>query len=135
MTQYTSFWMFKEIKCIGNFFNLDKYNLQFWKTFLVKKYFLCSWSEVTQSCPTLCNPMDCSLPGSSVHGILQARVLEWGAIVFSGLPFYSLMKLTWIGYLRSWFDAVSSKLFSHIFHLLDIFVYFEVSVEILFQQS
>ena len=42
-----------------------------------------SESEVTQSCPTLCNPMDCSLPGSSVHGILQARVLEWGAIAFS----------------------------------------------------
>ena len=34
------------------------------------------WSEVTQSCPTLCDPMDCSLPGSSVHGIFQARVLE-----------------------------------------------------------
>ena len=41
------------------------------------------WSEVTQLCPTLCNPMDCSLPGSSVHGIFQARVLEWGAIAFS----------------------------------------------------
>ena len=40
-------------------------------------------SEVTQSCPTLCNPMDCSLPGSSIHGIFQARVLEWGAIAFS----------------------------------------------------
>ena len=40
--------------------------------------------EVTQSCPTLSNPMDCSLPGSSVHGIFQARVLEWGAIAFSG---------------------------------------------------
>ena len=36
-----------------------------------------------QSCPTLCNPMDCSLPGSSVHGIFQARVLEWVAIAFS----------------------------------------------------
>ena len=36
-----------------------------------------------QSCLTLCNPMDCSLPGSSVHGIFQARVLEWGAIAFS----------------------------------------------------
>ena len=36
-----------------------------------------------QSCPTLSNPMDCSLPGSSVHGIFQARVLEWGAIAFS----------------------------------------------------
>ena len=39
-------------------------------------------SEVAQSCPTLCDPMDCSLPGSSVHGIFQARVLEWGAIAF-----------------------------------------------------
>ena len=37
-------------------------------------------SEAAQSCLTLCNPMDCSLPGSSIHGIFQARVLEWGAI-------------------------------------------------------
>ena len=37
-----------------------------------------------QSCPTLSDPMDCSLPVSSIHGILQARVLEWGAIAFSG---------------------------------------------------
>ena len=42
-----------------------------------------SESEVAQSCPTLSNPMDCSLPGSSVHEIFQARVLEWGAIAFS----------------------------------------------------
>ena len=42
-----------------------------------------SESEVSQSCPTLHDPMDCSLPGSSVHGIFQARVLEWGAIAFS----------------------------------------------------
>ena len=42
-----------------------------------------SQSEVVQSCPTLRDPMDCSLPGSSVHGIFQARVLEWGAITFS----------------------------------------------------
>ena len=40
-------------------------------------------SEVTQSCPTLSDPIHCSLPGSSVHGIFQARVLEWGAIAFS----------------------------------------------------
>jgi len=44
-----------------------------------------SESEVTQSCPTLSDPMDCSLPGSSVHGIFQARVLQWGAIAFSKL--------------------------------------------------
>ena len=42
-----------------------------------------SESEVAQSCPTLSDPMDCSLPGSSIHGIFQARVLEWGAIAFS----------------------------------------------------
>ena len=44
-----------------------------------------SESEATQSCLILCNPMDCTLPGSSVHGIFQARVLEWGAIAFSDL--------------------------------------------------
>ena len=44
-----------------------------------------SESEVAQLCPTLRDPMDCSLPGSSVHGIFQARVLEWGAIAFSEL--------------------------------------------------
>ena len=43
-----------------------------------------SESEVAQLCPTLSDPMDCSLPGSSIHGIFQARVLEWGAIAFSG---------------------------------------------------
>ena len=43
-----------------------------------------SENEVAQSCLTLSDPMDCSLPSSSVHGIFQARVLEWGAIAFSG---------------------------------------------------
>ena len=47
-----------------------------------------SESEVAQSCPTPSNPMDCSLPGSSVHGIFQARVLAWVAIAFSNLPLY-----------------------------------------------
>ena len=46
-----------------------------------------SESEVAQSCPTLSDPMDCSPPGSSVHGIFQATVLEWGAIAFSGHQF------------------------------------------------
>ena len=50
-----------------------------------------SESEVAQSCPTLSDPMDCSLPGSSVHGIFQARVLEWVAIAFSGsYPYISI---------------------------------------------
>ena len=44
-----------------------------------------SESEVAQSCPTLRNPMDCSLPGSSIHRTFHARVLQWGAIAFSGL--------------------------------------------------
>ena len=47
-----------------------------------------SGSEVAQSCPTLSDPMDCSLTGSSVHGIFQARVLEWGAIAFSNMYGY-----------------------------------------------
>ena len=42
-----------------------------------------SESEVAQSCPTLRDPMDCSPPSSSIHGIFQARVLEWGAVAFS----------------------------------------------------
>ena len=44
-----------------------------------------SESEVAQLCPTLCDPMDCSPPGPSIHGIFQARVLEWGAIAFSSV--------------------------------------------------
>ena len=47
-----------------------------------------SESEVAQSCPTLSDPMDCSIPGSSIHGIFQARVLEWGAIAFSIYALY-----------------------------------------------
>ena len=51
--------------------------------FLLQYMKVKSESEVAPSCPTLRDPMDCSLPGSSVHGIFQARVLEWGAIAFS----------------------------------------------------
>ena len=57
------------------------------ENFCLKVYFIWSKyeseSEVAQSCPTLCDSMDCSPPGSSVHGILQARILEWVAIFFS----------------------------------------------------
>ena len=49
-------------------------------------------SEVAQSCPTLIDPMDCSPPGSSIHGIFQARVLEWGAIAFSRATVYGVIK-------------------------------------------
>ena len=50
-----------------------------------------SESEDTQLCPTLSDPMDCSLPGSSVHGIFQARVLEWVAIAFSDKGLYKFL--------------------------------------------
>ena len=57
-----------------------------------------SESEVTQSCLTLSDPMDCSLPGSSAHGICQARVLEWGAIAFSAsLAEFMSQKEVWFG--------------------------------------
>ena len=51
-----------------------------------------SESEVAQSCPTLSDPMDCSLPGSSVHGIFQARVLEWVAIALSEETIVEIIK-------------------------------------------
>ena len=51
-----------------------------------------SESEVAQSCLTLRDPMDCSLPDSSIHGIFQARVLEWGAIAFSTVKLNSTQK-------------------------------------------
>ena len=50
------------------------------------------WKWSHQSCPTLTDPMDCSLPGFYVHGIFQARVLEWGAIAFSDQEFYRQAK-------------------------------------------
>ena len=58
-------------------------------------------AKLLQSCLTLCNPMDCSPPGSSTHGIFQARVLEWGAIPFSGL-FGSPMQI--MGWRPIWQD-------------------------------
>ena len=60
--------------------------------FLLRCVKVKSEREVTQLCPTLSDPMDCSLPGSSVHGIFQARVLEWGAIVTK--VFYPHLKKT-----------------------------------------
>ena len=53
--------------------------------FLLQYMKVKSESEVAQSCLTLSNPMNCTLPGSSVHGTFQARILEWGAIVFSAM--------------------------------------------------
>ena len=59
-----------------------------------------SQSEVAQSCPTPSNPMDCSLQGSSIHGIFQARVLEWGAIAFSDTPMSKAKQSNKIKYSR-----------------------------------
>ena len=70
--------------CLGKYPRMKRLFLIF-KTNTV--FFKIPWKKkkalVAQSCPTLCDPMDCKLPGSSVHGILQARILEWVAIPFS----------------------------------------------------
>ena len=65
-----------------------------------------SESEVTQSCPTLRDPMDCSLLGSSVHGIFEARVLEWGAIAFSVVQ-ATVTKILWFGVLNTFISHSS----------------------------
>ena len=65
-----------------------------------------SESEVIQSCPTLRDPMDCSPPGSSVHGIFQARVLEWGAIAFSEEQILPLLKIL-LWYPRLWRSRIT----------------------------
>ena len=62
--------------------------------------------EVAQSCPTLSDPMDYSLPGSSIHGIFQAKVLEWGAIAFS----IALTKQTFVGKVMSLLLHMLSRL-------------------------
>ena len=67
--------------------------------FLLQCMTVKSESDVAQSCPTLSDPMDCSLPGSSVHGIFQARVLEWGAIAFSEVHFrLCLIEMEFLNY-------------------------------------
>ena len=66
-----------------------------------------SESEVAQSCPTLSDPMDCGPPGSSVHGIFQARVLEWGAMAFSesslNIQAHTCTHSYWVGCGESWY--------------------------------
>ena len=66
-----------------------------------------SESEVAQLYPTLSDPMDCSLPGSSIHGIFQARVLEWGAIAFS--EGFRLSKRYWANKLQAPIEAENPK--------------------------
>ena len=81
----------------------------------------CCCYVVTGSCPTLCNPMDCSLPGSSVHGIFQARVLEWIAISFSrGSSRHR--DQTWVSHIAArcftiWATGETSSLFKLLFKM------------------
>ena len=71
------------------FLELNKYKLTVITRFI---YFLIQFGSVAQSCPILSSIMDCSPPGSSVHGIFQARVLKWGAIAFSDFDVYYMPK-------------------------------------------
>ena len=73
-----------------------------------------SESQIAQSCPTLRDPMDCSLPGTSIHGIFQARVLEWGAITFSAV----LALSSKLGYRRDWGSLISSEKLPSCWNLL-----------------
>ena len=74
------------------------------------QYFYCMWAKLLQLCPTLCHPMDCSPPGSSVHAILQARILEWVAMPFTGdLPDYLLLSLIFAKEKRWCFPAINPK--------------------------
>ena len=82
--------LFKKIRDTKGIFHAKMGSIKYRKGMNLKEaeYIMKRWQEYTeskaaQSCLTLNDPMDCSLPGSSVHGILQARVLEWGAIAFS----------------------------------------------------
>ena len=72
---------------------------------------------VAQSCLTLCDPMDCSLPGSSVHGILQARILEWVAILFSRISQVKSLEPAALGTLQELMNVnvVSCPECEHIF--------------------
>ena len=71
-----------------------------------------SESQVAQSCPTLLDPMDCSLPGSSVHGVFQARGLEWGAIAFSANVLLGKLKyMAPLGIMAIYFMQVEQNVF------------------------
>ena len=86
--------------------------------FLLQRMKVKSESEVAQSCPTLSDPMDCNLPGSSIHGIFQARVLEWGAIAFSsGFSTVYILEdqLGWIQNLWFTFSVFVSDMLLHCF--------------------
>ena len=78
--------------------------------FLLQYMNVRSESEVAQSCLTLSDPMDCSLPDSCIHGIFQARVLEWGAIAFSDLGRGNIIHLVYENLIKKMVRFVSSRL-------------------------
>ena len=93
-----------------------------------------SESEAAQSCPTLCDRMDCSLPGSTVLGIFQARVLEWGAIAFSGkYSFYTRKKVysvvVWDSVL--FMSLRSNWWITFFFHFLQLYLFFSICCQLL----
>ena len=90
-----------------------------------------SESEVAQLCLTLSNPMDCSLPGSSIHGIFQARVLEWGAIAFSDVYIYHIFfsHLTvdrHIGYFHMLATVSSAATLSYMYLFELLYFFFQI---------
>ena len=70
---------------------------------------MCVHAKSLQSCPTLCHPMDCNPPGSSVHGILQARILEWVAIFFSRGFSQPRVFEPWV---RTWVSYIAGRFFT-----------------------
>ena len=80
-----------------------------------------SESEVTLSCLALSNPMDCSPPGSSILGIFQARVLEWGAIAFSKEEAYTRAKSSYLKLLNHRYH-LEGRMNRLTFHLVDVFI-------------
>ena len=78
-------------KCLSHF----GVNIKWWHLTLFSNYAAAA-AKSPQSCPTLCDPIDGSPPGSPVPGILQARTLEWVAISFSFLPSVAILMIKWI---------------------------------------
>jgi len=79
-------WCIEAVKYAIKYWNYNIMVVQ-WNIFHLRRKVKESESEVAQSCRTLCDPMDCCLPGSSVHGIFQVRILEWVAISNQHLNF------------------------------------------------
>ena len=85
-------------------------------------------SEVTQSCPTLSDPMDCSPPGSTTHGIFQARVLEWDAIAFSVMMTRTVLKQMLKGVLQGEMQGHQTITQSHMEKYIDTWAHIKASI-------